>query len=223
MHHPRLHGHRPLAAGLALLALAAIPVGPTGMATLARQTIDPASPSARAVATPVVANVACQASPRSLASLQALSAAAAASPVATPVRPIIGNVSRQDSISGILATSREVVACTNLGDRPRVLALYSDGYLRQFFAVPDYFTEERYAQLAVLQPAPTGQKASLIEVRDHRLLADGRISAVVVVDDPADPPDRRPTVTTIIFVFENDRWLVDGVGPGDSSAPPPTP
>nr|MBA2529459.1 c-type cytochrome [Euzebyales bacterium] len=123
--------------------------------------------------------------------------------------------------TAIAATTTELVACTNAGDTLRRLAFFSDGAIR--FAYPTGVTPG-VAQVLNLppSPAPEGQRSVILDIRDVTLLADGRVSAVVVIDDPtthvhppaeAAPAADDPGATTATFVFteHNGRWLIDEI------------
>ena len=157
----------------------------------------------------------CRVQPRSLESLQALATPVAGGlaepdrPAGTPVALPSGELLDQATLAAITATAREVIACENAGATLRTLALYSDGFLRRYFGQPGLFTESRYAAMTTPRPLPPERQVALVEVRDGRRLPDGRAGAVVVVDDPIDPPDRPPSASFLFFVEENGRWLVD--------------
>ena len=114
-----------------------------------------------------------------------------------------------------MTTARELVACSNAGDILRRLALYSDERLH--FAYPDGPT--RALDAIAKNPLPLGlaDRVALISVDDVRKLEDGRVSAEVTVENPAnhthDPnavatPSPRETAR-LIFVQQDGRWRVD--------------
>jgi copper transport protein len=117
--------------------------------------------------------------------------------------------------AAIAATARELVACSNAGDILRRLALYSDDRLR--FAYPDGPTQalEMIAQTPL--PVALEERVALTAVEEVRALDDGRVSARVIVDNPAththDPAaTATPSQTEaarLIFVQEAGRWRVD--------------
>ena len=157
----------------------------------------------------------CRVEPRSLESLQALATpAAGVAPepvrsVGTPVALPPGEPLDAATLAVVTATAREVIACENAGATLRTLSLYSDAFLRRYFGQPGLFTESRYAVMTTPRPLPPERQVALVEVRDGRRLADGRAGAVVVVDDPTDPPDRRPSASFLFFAQEYGRWVVD--------------
>ena len=78
--------------------------------------------------------------------------------------------------AAIVATARELVACSNAGDILRRLALYSDDRLR--FAYPDGPTTGAGGHRQD-QPLPLAlpDRVALLSVDDVRMLPDGRVSA----------------------------------------------
>ena len=114
----------------------------------------------------------------------------------------------------IVATARELVACSNAGDILRRLGLYSDNRLR--FAYPDGPTKALEAIAETPLPLGLPDRVALVSVEDVRRLTDGRVSARVTVDNPAnhshDP--KAVNVSTqeaarLIFVQEDGQWRVD--------------
>jgi copper transport protein len=115
----------------------------------------------------------------------------------------------------IVATARELVACSNAGDILRRLALYSDQRLH--FAYPDGPTRALEAIAKTPLPLQLSERVALISVDDVRQLDDGRVVAEVTIDNPAshthDPnavatPSPRETAR-LIFVNQAGRWRVD--------------
>jgi hypothetical protein len=117
--------------------------------------------------------------------------------------------------AAITATARELMACWNAGDILRRLALYSDGHLR--VAYPDGPT--RALEMIAESPLPLSEaeRFALVSVEDVRHMADGRVSALVTIDNPAshshDPQTRatasQQEVARLIFIEEAGRWRVD--------------
>jgi copper transport protein len=117
--------------------------------------------------------------------------------------------------AAIAATARELVACSNAGDILRRLALYSDARLR--FAYPDGPTQALEMIAESPLPLSDAERVALVGVEDVRQLADGRVSALVTVDNPAshshDPQSAatasQQEVARLIFIQEAGRWRVD--------------
>ncbi|MDQ3225557.1 MAG: CopD family protein, partial [Chloroflexota bacterium] len=115
----------------------------------------------------------------------------------------------------VTATARELVACSNAGDILRRLALYSDDRLR--YAYPDGSTRALETMAKTPLPLTLAERVALLGVEDVRRLEDGRVSARVLVDNPAnhshDPnapvnPSQQEAAR-LIFVQDDDGWRVD--------------
>ena len=131
-----------------------------------------------------------------------------------------GEPADEATIEGIAATLREVLACVYAGDRARLLSLFSDEFsptglytlgLYDVYAFPD--------ETGTPAPAPADQRVPLPPVRDVRVLDDGRAGAIV-----ADPEGATigPPAAFIVFVEQDNRWLIDEVVGVDPDAAPPT-
>jgi copper transport protein len=114
----------------------------------------------------------------------------------------------------IAATARELVACSNAGDILRRLGLYSDERLR--FAYPDGPTKALEAIAKTPLPLGLADRVALVSVEDVRQLPDGRVSARVIVDNPANHSHSPNAVNVstqeaarLIFVQEDGQWRVD--------------
>lgn len=157
----------------------------------------------------------CQVAPRSLDSFQALATPVAGAPAptipsGTPMPLPAGEPLDEATLAAVTATAREVIACNNAGERLRVLALFSDDFLRQSFGPLGVFPADLYQRLETPAPAPIEQQVALVEIRDARLLPDGRIGLVVVVDDPTVTSGPRQSASFLYLVWQGDRWLIDG-------------
>lgn len=104
--------------------------------------------------------------------------------------------------AAIRATVRELVACTNSGDRLRFYSLATDNYVqRDVSAHPNLGSPP-----ASLPPA---QRSAVLDVTRLRSLADGRIGAVVVLNDPHVPAPAEAFFG--IFAKEDGRWRLDRI------------
>lgn len=110
------------------------------------------------------------------------------------------------TVAGVTATIRELVACLNAGDNLRRLGLYSDAFIsRQFGRRP--INGRAYDALATPHPLPPDKQRAIRAIADVRVLADGRVGALVVLEDPRRPhPELR---RYYILVKVGDRWLID--------------
>lgn len=168
------------------------------------------------VATPEVPDPAlCQVTPRSEATLlPLLSGTPAAAPAATDLPASVtaedqlpsGTPADAATAAAITATARELIACNNAGDFGRVFAFYTDEFIRRAFGGDPTAKEQVPALLATpAAPLPPEARTTLLDVRGVRVLADGRVGAVI--------EDRNPQRTAAFFailVRAGDRWLVDG-------------
>ena len=175
--------------------------------------------------------VECRAAPRTLDGMHALPATPAAAGTGVAARGptaddlAAGTPADPPTVAGISATMREMAACSNARDIMRRLALFSDGNLRQAF--PDG-PSAAFANLAAAPatPAPAASWVALLAVRDPRLLADGRATAEIVIDNPtrhthgpvlpgtpAANGAALQEVARVVFVRSPDgaRWLIDEV------------
>ena len=130
-----------------------------------------------------------------------------------PTRPLAASSGtvNETTIDAITGTTHQLLACTNAMDTMRRLALFSDAYLATEFAagLPAGFAES--AQTAPT-PLPEASWLSLLEMSGFQPLADGRVSATVVVRDPTSQlgGDESGTLrATLAFVQQGDRWLID--------------
>lgn len=119
------------------------------------------------------------------------------------------------TVAAVTATVRRFVACANARDVGRMYALVSDAFLRQSFGNQPT-TEAVAAYLAATPPArPADQRTELVAVRSVRVLADGRIGALVDDRDPTDPRTTGVSTDWVVLVevevaTEGD---TDGRGP----------
>ncbi|HEU0114987.1 MAG TPA: hypothetical protein VFQ80_09930 [Thermomicrobiales bacterium] len=136
--------------------------------------------------------------------------AAAAIPAGPPV-----DAATQAAVE---ATLREVVACGNAGDFTRRLALFTDRFARQLGPPPGVTAEAARAALATPQPIAAAQAASIVAIGQGRQVADGRVAALLTLDDPTARP-RRQQIEAILQRSDG-RWLVDDLVPIVTPATP---
>jgi hypothetical protein len=116
------------------------------------------------------------------------------------------------TVTEIVATVRELIACNNAGDLARVFAFYTDDLIRRALA-----GDPAAALAAALAAPPTaGAQTELLAVRGVRVLDDGRVGAIVEARD-----SQRTVVAFLAFVQAGDRWLVDGRTDVQAAATPP--
>jgi len=176
----------------------------------------------------------CTIPPRTIADVEALVGTAANQPpvAATsssgakqPLQPASEPAIDTETQSQVIKTVEEMVACTNAVDTMRRLALFSDPNLKASFPQG---VSPSFAQMATQKPQALPQTSwtSLLDVRDITRLTDGRISATVILDDPAThmhpvtmpggtpaagAPDAGAQKATIVFVLVEGRWLIDEI------------
>jgi copper transport protein len=156
----------------------------------------------------------CTVSPRTLEEFQTLAQAPA--PAEPPDASETGGEPVDEATRAAIAgAARELVACSNAGDILRRLALYSDDRLR--FAYPDGPTRALESIAKSPLPLSEAERVALVSVDDVRQLADGRVSALVTVDNPASHSHDPQTAATasqqevarLIFIQESGRWRID--------------
>ena len=172
---------------------------------------------ATAVAFPLTPDPAeCQMAPRSSDEVLALltsTPVAVASPAAGRLSAVaseadlpVGSPADDATVTEIVATARELIACNNAGEFTRVLAFYTDDFIREAFGGDPALAAQVAASFATpAAPLPAAAHTELLDVRGVRVLADGRVGAVIEDRDP-----QRTVVFFMIFVHVGDRWLVDG-------------
>jgi hypothetical protein len=109
---------------------------------------------------------------------------------------------------------RTLVACYNAGDYPRVLALFSDDFLRRGLAAGALLQPAAFDVLEQPPaPEPDEWRERLPTVRDVRVLADGRVGAVVggptAIVDPGCRVEGDEFPVFVIFVAADGGWLID--------------
>ena len=119
--------------------------------------------------------------------------------------PVSGTPADESTIRRVSEAAELIVACANAGDYLGFLSMLSDDFLRRFAA------ELSIHDVVELQraPEPMGEDEwlTLREVRDVTDLADGRVSALVVLDQgEMESPE---LVSVITFVVGEDRLLID--------------
>lgn len=151
--------------------------------------------------------------PAALAEIVTADDIARSTPVAQPApytRPN-GTPADAQTVAGITATIRQLVACVNAGDFMRFLALFSDDAVRRYSASlglplkPDD---------KLLTPNPTlNTQVALGPIDDVLVLADGRVSALAHLPSQERGSGGKDLDLQIIFVRQGDRWLIDELFP----------
>jgi hypothetical protein len=155
----------------------------------------------------------CRIAPRSDAEIAAFAGTpiVAATPVAEePMELPEGTQADAETVAGITRTLREVIACAEANDLPRLLALYSDEAVRRFVlaAEPVPIVPGQPTAGPGTRPAtPPAAADRTPVVQEARLLPDGRVAALVTLVAPGS------RVVVVIFVQTGDRWLIDEIHP----------
>jgi hypothetical protein len=131
----------------------------------------------------------------------------AASP--TPFVAPVGQPADDETASAVVATLRQVFACTNAGDYLRVFALFSDDFLRDFFVATPMAGEVTALFAAPPQPLPAEQQRIIVRIGKVEMLGDGRAGVVIVLDEPDDPRTEEPDYAILAHI--DGRWLVDEI------------
>jgi hypothetical protein len=156
-----------------------------------------------------------------------------------------GELADAETVAGVTATIHEFTACTNAGNFPAMAALATDEmmtrplgrvaiYAGHLFAgrpgtpapaeTPTAAALDLYlATLQFSQPLPEMEQSAVLEIRDVRTLADGRVRATVETASQAEP---NPETDTVYLRWAGDRYLIEGTfsgEPADSVAPSATP
>ena len=150
-------------------------------------------------------------------------AVGAATPVAASPAPFTvpaGEPADAATAKAAVATLRQVFACANAGDFLRVYALFTDDYVRAFFAGTPLTPEVQAFLSAPPRPLPPDQQRVIVRVGEARLLADGRVGVPIVLDEPDDPRTEEPDYAILEEV--GGRWLVDEIheDPAPAAGPP---
>ena len=142
--------------------------------------------------------------------------------VATPEAFMLpeGEPADEETVATITAALVETLACLNTGNFLTAYALFSDEFkVRDLQEFP--ITE---ADLAYFEATPEALEAemhaSLLAVREARILEDGRVGALVETIFPDEAPG--PQVDFIIFVEEDGNWLLDEIIEDLEAQYPPT-
>jgi hypothetical protein len=173
-----------------------------------------ATPGARNVPAPED----CMVEPRSIDEITAvLATPAPATPEEASASPEAfvlpeGEPADSETVSAIEATMHELLACTNAGDLRAVFALYTDEYFQEVFPTFGPLPQEDLDFLATppVESVDVELMQALLEIRDVRVLSDGRVGAIVVTEDPRTAPEGEET-RFVIFEEQDGRWLIDDI------------
>jgi hypothetical protein len=158
----------------------------------------------------------CQLPPRTVAAInEIVSTAGTPAPKITIDDPIPyqkpdGTPAGAESISGVASTVRQFVACGNEGDILRLLAVFSDDFLRNHAGEMGLPITEDTSQLITAPEADTG--VSILSVDDVVEVNDGSVSALVILQIVE---TYKSQTASLHFTFVDDpdagRWLIDEI------------
>ena len=161
----------------------------------------------------------CQVAPRPAEEVFALLGMAegdAATPAVdrTPVPAPPWVAADEETVAAATATTQEWLACINADDNFRIAALMTDAALARFFGgglAADEALEGARANLAGT-PVPREEDAHvrLVAVTDVALVDDGRVAALVLINEPVLPPRGQETLL-LLFAPGDDRLLIDDI------------
>lgn len=124
-----------------------------------------------------------------------------------------GRVAPIDTVAEVVAVEREYAACYNAAEWPRLLALIADETLPEFFEDAES-PRDLFATVGTPATDAIGvQQVILVTVRNVRLLADGRVGAVVEWGRGGELNRGTDEANFHIYVRQADRLLlVDEIG-----------
>jgi dipeptidyl aminopeptidase/acylaminoacyl peptidase len=133
--------------------------------------------------------------------------------VATPAPFVIprGEPADAETSADVVDTLRQVFSCANAGDPLRFTTLFTDDFIREFYAeapldqVLGFLSGEP-------QPLPAAQRRVILDVGEVEILEDGRAGVTIVLDEPDDPRTEEPDYAILEEV--DGRWLVDEIHEG---------
>jgi len=160
----------------------------------------------------------CTVEPRALPLLAADASSTVTPPstdfTATPPSQTESDPAEPAVVSEVTATVREALACRNAGDFLRAYALVTDEFLLRTFGGAETIDPE---VAAAIEAEPVRlrreERLLLVAVSDVRLLADGRVAALVTTSGAGEE-----WRDYLIFVQQGDRWLIDRAEPAPAES-----
>jgi hypothetical protein len=131
-----------------------------------------------------------------------------------------------EEIEGITANVRQLVACANARDPFRLVALLTDDFKLALAGAALGLQGQDPEELAARFPVPVVtedvaamEQISMIPLRDARLLADGRVAAIL---EPSIDGVQQPVDFFVTFELVGDEWLIDEIAVLEPAAGTPT-
>lgn len=131
-----------------------------------------------------------------------------------------GEPADDETVAAVTDTLRETLACINTGNFLTSYAFFSDDFKRRDLEEFPITEADVPFFAATPEALPAEMHASLLAVREARVLEDGRVGALVETIFPDEAPG--PQVDFIIFVQEDGRWLLDEIIEDLEAQYPPT-
>jgi hypothetical protein len=158
----------------------------------------------------------CQLTPRTVAAInEIVSTTGTPVPLMSVDDPIPyqrpdGTPAGAETISAVTSTVRQFIACGNEGDILRLLAVFSDDFLRNHAGEMGLPITEDTSQLITVPEPATG--VSILSVDDVVDVSDGSVSALVILQISE---TYKSQTASLQFTFINDpdagRWLIDEI------------
>jgi hypothetical protein len=147
-----------------------------------------------------------------IAAMLALDGDGVPAPATTSLTPPFGELASGETTAAIQQTVRQILACFNAGDIPRAAGMMTEaGVRRAYWGMTIDQPSRNWARLrieSVPEARSEGSLIRLIAVTDVTVLADGRIAAFVVLNEPLLPPGG-PETLLFVYVHEDGHWLLD--------------
>lgn len=118
-----------------------------------------------------------------------------------------GSPAGSETAEAITDAVLEWAACNRDNDYLRLFALFTDNYVRVLAGITD---EPLQALATPAVEDPTNQSVEVAAIRDITLLDDRRVSVIVTLSGVEDSHPAPGRTFLLIFVEQNDRWLLDG-------------
>ncbi len=158
----------------------------------------------------------CTAAPLEFDELNAIIERGAATPTTARATPQAGRdgvvpagtPAPTDVEDAVRAVVREYVACQNAGELLRAYALYTDDYLARLFLRQGLWGRGTYDGLATPMPDDDREPTAIHDIRDVRVLPDGRTGATVTIVYASIP---MPKTFFFTFVETADGWAIDDI------------
>jgi hypothetical protein len=115
-----------------------------------------------------------------------------------------GTPAGTQTIAAVTVVIREVIAAFNAGLTLRAFASFSDDHFRRRGALP---ADEIATLRAPGHPLRAEEQETFLAIRDVRVLADGRVSAILSTHVPTIGESRK----VLIFARTDGRWQIDAV------------